>query len=259
MPSRFVFDAIAPKSSKPVQIIPLGLDEKNLNPPPPNCKKFGIPHEKVIFLIMFDFYSVLERKNPISGILAFAELVRNKAYGDKVHLVVKISNQHADPKGVKLLLETLDMIDSQKVTLIDQVLTRNGIPQLINSCDSLISLHRSEGFGLHLAEAMELGKSVIATNWSGNVDFMNSKNSYLVDYDLVTLKNDYGPYKKSNYWAEPSVAHALELIKFVTRAKTNEENKLNLLPGKMIRNSLGKEKIGEMISTRINYIIRNVL
>ena len=76
---------------------------------------------------------------------------------------------------------------------------------------------------------------------------------------VAKLEQDFGPYRKGNFWVEPSVSHALELIKFVVRAKTNKESKLSLLSGNMIRNSLRKEKIGEMVSTRINYITRNIV
>lgn len=254
VPSRFVFDAIAPKSSKPVQIIPLGLDEKILNPPPPDCQKFGIPNEKVIFLIMFDFYSVIERKNPISGILAFTELVRNKAYGDKVHLVVKISNQHADSTGVKLLQETLDIIDSQKVTLIDQVLTRKDTLQLINSCDSLISLHRSEGFGLHLAEAMAMGKSVLSTNWSGNVDFMDATNSYPINFDIVPLENDAGSYKKGNFWAEVDLEHAVSQMKKVLENEFSGNEVIKQNAKRQIIETHSIKRVSSMIENRIKII-----
>ena len=87
--------------------------------------------------------------------------------------------------------------------------------ELINSCDSVISLHRAEGFGLHLAEAMAMGKAVIATNWSGNVDFMNSKNSYLVDYELIDIDKNYGVYKNGSTWAEPSISSSINLMKII--------------------------------------------
>jgi glycosyltransferase involved in cell wall biosynthesis len=203
---------------------------------------------------MFDFYSVIERKNPISGILAFSELVRNKAYGDKVHLVVKISNQHADSTGVKLLLETLDMIDPQKVTLIDQVLTRKDILQLINSCDSLISLHRSEGFGLHLAEAMAMGKSVLSTNWSGNVDFMDATNSYPINFDIVPLENDAGSYKKGNFWAEVDVEHAVSQMKKVLENEFSGNEVIKQNAKRQIIETHSIKRVSSMIENRIKII-----
>ena len=76
--------------------------------------------------------------------------------------------------------------------------------QLMNSCDSLVSLHSSEGFGLHIAEAMAMGKAVIATNWSGNTDFMNSTNSYPVEFELFEIEEQQGPYREGNHWAKAS-------------------------------------------------------
>ncbi len=84
---------------------------------------------------------------------------------------------------------------------------------LLNLTDSFISLHRSEGFGLGLAEAMYLEKPVIGTNWSGNTDFMRPDNSCLVDYELVKVGADYGPYKAYQVWADPDIDHAVYYMK----------------------------------------------
>lgn len=254
VPSRFVFNSIAPKSNKPVQIIPLALDDQILKPPQPDREKFSIPKNKVVFIITFDFYSILERKNPIAGINVFSKLIESKQYKDHAHLVVKVSNPHADLTGYKLLRETLDKIDNNKVTLIDQVLPRQGILQLINSCDSLISLHRSEGFGLHLAEAMAMGKSVIATNWSGNTDFMNSKNSYLVDYKLVRLKKDFGPYRRNCHWAQPDEDHALIQMKQVLEDEFSNPIKRSKKEIKLIREVHSIKKVASLIEQRIKII-----
>ena len=78
-----------------------------------------------------------------------------------------------------------------------------------------MSLHRSEGFGLTLAEAMALGKPVIATQYSGNTDFMTPTNSLPVGYRIVTLERDAGPYVKGSHWAEPDLDHAAELMRAV--------------------------------------------
>jgi glycosyltransferase involved in cell wall biosynthesis len=83
-----------------------------------------------------------------------------------------------------------------------------------------VSLHRSEGFGLTMAEAMFLGKPVIATGWSSNLDFMTPWNSMLVKYKLTTLPEDYGPYKKGNTWADADVDHAAEcMVRVATDAE----------------------------------------
>ena len=215
VPSRFVFDAIAPKSPKPVQIIPLALDETILELPPPDREKFNIPKKKIVFLITFDFYSIMERKNPISGIKAFQKLLEDNNYKNNIHLVVKISNHHADLINFNLLKKEISKIGSNKVTLISKVIDRHEMFELMNSCDSIISLHRSEGFGLHLAEAIAMGKAVIATNWSGNIDFMNLENSYPVKYELIRITNTHGPYRKDCYWAEACINDAVHKMKLV--------------------------------------------
>ncbi len=247
VPSRFVFDAIAPKSPKPVQIIPLALDNAILNPPPPDRQKFRLPKSKVVFLITFDFYSIMERKNPIAGIKAFTKLLSEDAYKDDVHLVIKVSNEHADPDGYEILRKQIDAIDSDKVTLISEVLSKNDMLQLINSSDSLISLHRSEGYGLHLAEAMAMGKAVVATNWSGNTEFMNNKNSYPVDYELIELKQDYGPYRKGNYWADPSLHNTEANIKSVVENTCKHNLAINNEARKTILKSISQKKISKQI------------
>src|SRR5213075_2525779 len=86
---------------------------------------------------------------------------------------------------------------------------------LISSCDAYVSLHRSEGIGLTIADAMGLGKPVIATGWSGNTDFMDVSNAFPVGYRLVELEENVGPYQAGEVWAEPSVEHAADLMRFV--------------------------------------------
>ena len=83
------------------------------------------------------------------------------------------------------------------------------------ACDCYVSLHRAEGFGLTMAEAMAIGKPVIATGYSGNVDFMSGENSYLVDYALGRVGPDCEIYPPEGEWAEPSIEHAAELMRRV--------------------------------------------
>jgi glycosyltransferase involved in cell wall biosynthesis len=92
--------------------------------------------------------------------------------------------------------------------LIDRPLSRSEAQALQAACDVFVSLHRSEGFGLNVAEAMLLGKPVVVTGWSGNLDFTTARNSCLVDFKLVPLTQDYGPYQKGNRWAEPDIDEA---------------------------------------------------
>jgi glycosyltransferase involved in cell wall biosynthesis len=86
---------------------------------------------------------------------------------------------------------------------------------LFSVCDAYVSLHRSEGFGITAAEAMCMGKPVIATDYAGNTDFMNVSNSYPVAYRLIELEQDHGPYKKGEFWADPDLDHAAEQMRRV--------------------------------------------
>ena len=95
------------------------------------------------------------------------------------------------------------------------MLRRGELLALMNQADCYISLHRSEGFGLTMAEAMALGKPVIATGYSGNLDYMSSNNSFLVKYKIVKQEDDLGVLPKDNYWSEPDIDHAAEMMNFV--------------------------------------------
>ena len=83
--------------------------------------------------------------------------------------------------------------------------------------DAYVSLHRAEGFGLPLAEAMLLGKPAVATNYSGNLDFMTPRNSWLVDFRRVALDRGHRPYPAGGTWAEPDLDHAAEQMRHVYR------------------------------------------
>ena len=99
--------------------------------------------------------------------------------------------------------------------VIDEVLSREDSYALMHACDCYVSLHRSEGFGLTMAEAMLMGKPVIATGYSGNLDFMDERNSLLVDCKVVALERDVPPYKRGFRWGEPSAEHAARHLRWV--------------------------------------------
>ncbi|HEY3787925.1 MAG TPA: glycosyltransferase, partial [Urbifossiella sp.] len=101
------------------------------------------------------------------------------------------------------------------IKLIDRGLERGDLLALMNAADAYVSLHRSEGFGLTMAEAMLLGKPVIATGYSGNLDFMTQKNSYLVRHEFTRIAEEISPYPKGCVWADPSIEHAAEQMRRV--------------------------------------------
>jgi glycosyltransferase involved in cell wall biosynthesis len=105
----------------------------------------------------------------------------------------------------------------RRVKIVDRSLSYAEVLSLYASCDVMLSLHRSEGLGLHLMEAMTLGKVVVATNWSGNTDFMTSDDSVPVGYRLVAVKTNHGTYRPEvgrpgQQWAEADVQEAAEAM-----------------------------------------------
>lgn len=200
-PSRFVQDAISHKSPVPVLCMPLAIQ----CPARPGARRadFGLPEGHFLFLMMYDTHSFQPRKNPQAAVAAF-----RRAFPDPRHvsLVVKVNNPRSYPAEMERL--RAELADVPSVILMDRTLTRQEVYDLQSLCDAYVSLHRSEGFGLGLAEAMYLGKPVVATHWSGNVDFMTVDNSCPVGYELVALQEDVGPYGKGQFWAEPDVEQA---------------------------------------------------
>lgn len=204
-PSDFCTESIRKVTDVPVYTMPFGIEMRIEEPR--NREYFGLPNDKFLFLTMFDVNSVLERKNPMATVRAFKGAFDDN---DSVGLVIKINDFKKDVNRDFLMSE---IRTEKNIYIIDSVLSRNDVNALINQSDVFVSLHRSEGFGLVLAESMYLGKPVIATNWSANVDFMTLENSCPVSYRLIELEKDFGIYKKGNTWADPLESDASSYMK----------------------------------------------
>ena len=210
--TKFVTDAMRHRFGLPVfQMMP-GLELPNFMPRPRDY--FGLSDKKFIFLFVFHMMSIMERKNPLSLIKAF-----RKAFGNdsRVSLVLKTSFGETHPGPMAQMREA---VAGTSITIIDEIYSEEETLSLISACDCYVSLHRSEGWGLTMAEAMLLGKPVIATGYSGNMDFMDNSNSLLVDYQIVTLERAYPPYAAGFHWANPSVDHAAQLMRQVYENQT---------------------------------------
>ncbi len=205
--TNFVLEALSPISPVPVVRIPYALQPDPVRDSQLQRSRFGVSDDQFMFLFMFDFHSVLERKNPLGLIEAFK---RAFSKDDLVSLVIKSS--HADEQTIRALREAAQ---GHSINVLDTVLTREEVNALYNICDCYVSLHRSEGFGLTLAEAMLAGKPTIGTAYSGNMDFMTGDNSYLVKHGMTTIEKDHPPYQKGWRWADPDLDHAAQLMRYV--------------------------------------------
>lgn len=200
-PSEFVRAAIAHKSPLPVVTMPHAISFAR--PAGDFRARFGLPAGKFLFLCLYDLNSYSERKNPRGMIEAFRA---SALAGAGAALVVKVQNVTGNEADFAEL--TAAVRDLPGTVLLTETLTRAEIYQLESACDCFLSLHRSEGFGLAIAECMALGKPVISTDWSGPVDFVTAQTGCPVKYTLTTIAQSRGPYSKGQTWAEPDVAHA---------------------------------------------------
>ena len=177
--------------------------------------ELGLAKEDFVFLFAFDYFSCFERKNPIAIVRAFRQAFKSD---ERVKVLIKTTN--AEKFQAKFDLLKKEAGDDPRIILLDKYCSKAELNNIIASCDAYVSLHRTEGFGLPIAEAMLLKKPVIATGWSGNLDFTTEENSLLVKYDFTRNEEDYGPYKKGMRWAEPDVEHAAKLMRVLYEDQT---------------------------------------
>jgi glycosyltransferase involved in cell wall biosynthesis len=251
VPSNFCSEAIAKVSPVPVIKIMHSID---IEEPSFSRSHFNLSNDAYIFLCMFDYYSFLNRKNPIATIDAY-----EKAFGknnQEVLLVIKTSISKEFPDDKKLLLDRIG--NNKSIIIIEEILDRDQLYSLMNCCDSFVSLHRSEGFGLTMAEAMFLGKPVIATAYSANTEFMNINNSFLVKYNLISAGNQYYFSSKDDFWADADVDDASEKMAFIynnreiaTEIATKGKND--------VKKFLSPEAMGKKIKSRVRIINEDII
>jgi glycosyltransferase involved in cell wall biosynthesis len=182
----------------------------------PDRAAWGVEGARTVFVVSFDPGSDIERKNPWAALEAF----RNAFPRDPdVALIVKSKPWSNVPQFVAQSEELRARVGSdRRVKIVDRSLGYAEVLSLYASCDVMLSLHRSEGLGLHLMEAMSLGKVVVATNWSGNTDFMTRDDSVPVGYRLIAVKTGHGTYRSEvgrpgQEWAEADLREAAEAMR----------------------------------------------
>ncbi len=180
------------------------------------CREaWGLSPTATLFIVSFDLGSGVDRKNPWGAIEAFRSAFPG---GEDVQLVVK-TRPWPEVREFSDELERLrGAAADPRIRIVAESLPYADVLRLYASCDVLVSLHRSEGLGLHLLEAMGLGKVVVATGWSGNTDFMTAENSVPVGYSLVAIEPTHPHYvaergRPGQVWAEPDVGAAARAMR----------------------------------------------
>jgi len=211
-PSEFIQSAISASISSPVVHMPLAVDVRVSSFL--TRRQLQIPEHAFVFLFFFDYSSFMARKNPFAVLEAFAELVaRHK--NAPLHLVMKHKAFAKASEGVSEKFKTAVARCPGQIQVLDRMLSDNEMKNLVRACDCFVSLHRSEGFGRGLAEAMALGVPAIGTNYSGNLDFMNAENSFLVDHRLVAVEEGEYPHGSGQVWADASLDSAVRCMEAV--------------------------------------------
>lgn len=176
----------------------------------PDRKRFDLPDDAVVFVTSFDLRSDVERKNPWAVVRAF-----RRAFPDRpdVRLVIKVNNAEYSSAFPAIVRRLEEEARDARIRVLDERMSYTDVLTLYASADVLVSLHRAEGLGLSLLEAMALGKPVIATAFSGTMDFTDARNSLLVDYRMVPVdaSTQYAysrAFAGEQMWAEADVAQA---------------------------------------------------
>lgn len=200
--SSFTAAALARSLTKPVRAFPLPVVVPEVRRR--TRAELGMP-EGFLFLFCFDYDSVFRRKNPLAAVAAFQQ-----AFGDRNDVVLFVKTTNAARHAAEH--EALRMAAGRSANIIvrDAYVTSDDYFSMLGACDCYVSLHRSEGFGLTVAEAMALGKPVITTAYSATTEFANDANSYPVPARIVNVGDDAQPYPPQSHWAEPDVNVAAE-------------------------------------------------
>ncbi|HZS94090.1 MAG TPA: glycosyltransferase [Chloroflexota bacterium] len=251
-PSRYTKASMSAATAAPITVVPHPIEvETSPNVSPGD---FGLPADRFIFLFSFAATSSFARKNPWGFVDAF-----HRAFGsgepDGPLLVIKAHHLDLNPRLRQVLR---DQVRSVGGVLIEEALPRRRVNDLLAVCDAYVSLHRSEGFGLGMAEAMYLGKPVIATNYSANVDYMAEDNSYPVPYRLrpiVAEDHEYEregtlQYEPGQLWAEPDVETAASLMARVFENR-DEARERGVRAAADIRAYCSPVVVGDIIDRRL--------
>ena len=205
--TRFTQTMFAQATDKPISLMPLPVCVVRLEPT--SRRTLDLPAEGFLFLFVFDFNSSLARKNPQAVIAAFQHAF--PASDNGVGLVLRTMNSRPDNPAWAAFRAACAA--DPRITLIDRTLDGPQVLGLVQACDAYVSLHRAEGFGRTLAEAMLLGKPVVATDFSGNTDFLDRDSGYPVRWTRVPVAMGDYPFVTADdgaWWAEPDLAHAAQ-------------------------------------------------
>src|SRR3954463_8879745 len=244
--SSYVVELLSHAAPVPVVRMPLPIV-----PPPAAGAELSIDvPDAFTFLFIFDFFSTLQRKNPLGLVEAFK---RAFAPGEGPHLLLKSFNGDYKPDRLTQLERAAD--GREDIHIVDRFVSEEERAALMKRCDAYVSLHRAEGFGLTLGEAMALGKPVIGTGFPPTLDFMTPANSYLVNYETTTVGPEGENYPAEGRWAEPDLDHAAALMRDVWEHQ-DEARRRGAQAQRDIAEGFSAASVGELARARLRRISR---
>lgn len=216
--------------------------------------KTGAKPGEFVFLTSFDSFSFIQRKNPLAAIQAFKDAFLKT---QKVKLVIKTQNRTKirDAAQAKVWDDfSLAVVNDRRITVIDETLDYADLLKLKKGCDCYVSLHRSEGWGFGMIEAMNLGLPVLCTGYSGNMEFCRPDTAWLVDYKLVSPKSDdYIFVRPGQKWAHPDVAHAAKLMRKIVNDPSKRRARASAARA-LVQNEFTPAAIGRRYQARLTEI-----
>lgn len=243
--SEFNRNAISTMSPLPVTTIPPALIPR---PDPADDLKVWNRPDGFVFVCVFDVGSQLERKNPQAVIAAFRASFERR---EDVHLLLKFHSAHHNRAEVEDLLRAI--APDPNIHVVSDLLNPAALQSLLDSTDCLVSAHRAEGFGLNIAEYMRDGKPVIATSYSGNMDFTLEGCSFLLRYELIRTGQASFPYETGSVWADPSVSHLSELMTYVVNNRSAAQV-VGSRAARCVQEILSPDRIGRAIADRFAHL-----
>lgn len=239
-PSHYSARAIEAVVDIPVRVVPHVIDFEEIDRAQANRQRFGLPGEGLICAYFFDCKSVLERKNPKAVLSAFRAAFGPEGNGKpRPTLLMKVSSPEASASEFAELRKAAEGL---QVVWVTEELSRRDSLSLMKSIDVYVSLHRSEGFGLTMAEAMAMGKPVVASGYSGNLDFMTADNSCLVTTPVVVTDIAHGPYEARTRWGNPMIEEAAR--KLAALKDSDLRATIGMRAKQSIREQLAAERVG---------------
>ncbi len=247
-PTRFVADAFAGVFEGPIRHVPPAMEVPSLDA---EGEPFALPPGRFHFLFSFDYFSYPARKNPLGVIRAFRDAFPPTR--SDVGLVVKSNGDAGHHPDVRAAMEAHAREDG-RIRLVHGEISRPAMLGLLRAADAYVSLHRSEGFGQGMAEAMLFAKPVIGTDYSGSTDFLNHETGFPVSYRLRPVAPGEYAWSAGQSWAEPDHKSAVEAMRFVADHPDEARRR-----GETARRSLaaryGLDPVGLVLARRLGALL----